>query len=232
VEKIGGMKRKGTVLLVMGGIIVLAVLAVLLFRRSAAPEKVEKLRIGVYTDSICALVYIAQQQGFFKRHGLDVSIANYGAGIYAVNDLLADKLDVATAAELVMALQVFKNRELRALGTTGSTHTVEVVARRDRGIEKPGDLWGKRIGITKNTISEFFLANFLLLIPFVPQRFEWSTLNLLRFLKRFRKEKSTPPRAFLLLQKRLRRNWPITPFSGLPRAEGISTPFSSHATIW
>ena len=155
------MKRRGIVLLAAAGAILLAALSITSCTKSSVPEKVEKLRIGVYTDSICALIYIAQQQGFFKRNGLDVSIANYGAGIYAVNDLLADKVDVATAAELVMALQVFKNRELRALGTTGSTHTVEVVARRDRGIEKPGDLRGKRFGITKNTISEFFLANFL-----------------------------------------------------------------------
>ena len=38
---------------------------------------------------------------------------------------------------------------------------MEVIARRDRGIEKPEDLRGKRIGVTKNTISEFFLSTFL-----------------------------------------------------------------------
>ena len=48
-------------------------------------ERIEKVRIGVFADSVCALVYVAQQEGFFKRHGLDVTIENYQAGAYAVN---------------------------------------------------------------------------------------------------------------------------------------------------
>ena len=129
--------------------------------KPAVPEKTEKLRIGVFPDTISALIYIAQEQGFFKRHGLDVSLENYQTGAFAVNGLISDKVDVATASGFVLALQGFKRPDLRAVAAISSTDIVEVVARRDRGIEKPEDLRGKRIGVTKNTIAEFFLSTFL-----------------------------------------------------------------------
>jgi ABC-type nitrate/sulfonate/bicarbonate transport system substrate-binding protein len=132
-------------------------------------ETVERLRIGVYPDSISALVYIAEQQGMFKRHGLDVSLESYQTGAYAVTDLLAGKVDVATAAEFVLVLQGFKRQDLRVVGTISSTEINEVVARRDRGIMKPEDLRGKTIGVTKGTIAEFFLSAFLCFNGILPR---------------------------------------------------------------
>ena len=142
-------------------IILLSVLCFLLLRKPPAPEKVEKVRIGLLPDSVSALLYIARQQGLFERHGLDVEFENYQAGAYAVNDLLANKIDVATAIEFVLVLQGFRREDLRAIGTISSSETVEVVARRDRGIAKPEDLKGKTIGSSKGTATDFFLSTFL-----------------------------------------------------------------------
>jgi ABC-type nitrate/sulfonate/bicarbonate transport system substrate-binding protein len=161
VEIMGEMKRKGIALFMATGTILLSVLSLASCTKPAVPEKAEQLRIGVFADSICALVYIAQEQGFFKRHGLEVSIENYQAGAYAVDDVLAKKLDVATATGLVLALQGVKRDNLRAVGTISSSNNVEVVARRDRGIERPDDLRGKRIGVTKATAAAYFLSTFL-----------------------------------------------------------------------
>jgi ABC-type nitrate/sulfonate/bicarbonate transport system substrate-binding protein len=162
------MKRKGIVILVAAVVIVLAVLAVLFLRKSAIPEKTERLRIGVYPDTISALIYIAREQGFLKRHGLDVSLEDFQTGAFAVNGLISDKVDVATASGFVLALQGFKRPDLRAVAAISLTDIVEVVARRDRGIEKPEDLKRKRIGVTKNTIAEFFLSTFLSLNGILP----------------------------------------------------------------
>ena len=155
------MKRKGIVFLVATLFILLVVLGFLLLKKSPAPEKVENLRVGVLPDSISALLYIAKQQGMFKRHGLEVLFENYQAGAYAVNDLLAGKVDVATAIEFVLVLQGFKREDLRAIGTISSSDTIEVVARKDRGIEKPEDLKGKIVGSSKGTATDFFLSTFL-----------------------------------------------------------------------
>jgi ABC-type nitrate/sulfonate/bicarbonate transport system substrate-binding protein len=143
------------------GLLILTAMFFSACTRPGGPEKIDKLRIGVFPDSISALVYIAQEQGFFKRHGLDVSLEKFQTGAFAVNGLISDKVDVATASGFVLALQGFKSPDLRVVAAISSTDIVELVARRDRGIAKPEDLRGKLIGVTKNTIAEFFLNTFL-----------------------------------------------------------------------
>ena len=155
------MKRKGIVFLVAAGAIMLAALELSSCGRSPVPEKAEKLRIGIFPDPICALIYIGQEKGFFKRHGLEVSIQNYQAGAYAVSDLLESKVDVATAADYVLALQGFKREDLRGVGTISLFQSHEMVARKDRGIGKPEDLRGKVIGVPRGAATEFFLSTFL-----------------------------------------------------------------------
>jgi NitT/TauT family transport system substrate-binding protein len=161
------MKGK-TIVLLVALVILLVVFGSFLLRKSASPEKTENLRIGVFADSISALVYVGQEKGFFQSRGLNLTITNYQAGAYAINDLLADKVDVATATGFVLALQGFKRPDLRAVGTISSSDTLELVARRDRGVMKPEDLKGKLIGVSKGTVNEFFLSAFLSLNNILP----------------------------------------------------------------
>jgi ABC-type nitrate/sulfonate/bicarbonate transport system substrate-binding protein len=154
------MRRKAVVAIAAGVVTIFVLLSLLFFRKPFGLQPTDKLKVGV-SEAICGPVFVAHQQHFFNRHGLDVSVENYQAGLYAVNGLLADKVDVAVAAELVLAVQGFKRGDLRALATISAADTVEVVARRDRGIEKPQDLRGKRVGVTKKTVSDFFLHTFL-----------------------------------------------------------------------
>ena len=176
IEGSEGMKKKGVVVLVAAAIL-LSVLPLASCTKPAVPEKAEQLRIGFFPDPICALIYIGQEQGFFKRHGLDLAIANYQAGAYAVNDLVADKLDVATATGFVLAIQGFKRPDLRAIGTISSADTNEIVARTDRGIKKPADLRGKLIGVSKGTANEFFLTTFLSFNDILPGEVRTIDLN-------------------------------------------------------
>jgi NitT/TauT family transport system substrate-binding protein len=155
------MKKKRVTTVIVGFVIIFAVLAFFFLKKPTPPGKVEKLRMGVYAGPVSALAYVAQQQGFFKRHGIDLTIENYQTGRHAVEDLVAGKVDVATASEFILAILGFKSQDLRAIGTISGTSHIEVVARKDRGIRKPDDLRGKRIGVSKGTASEFFLDAFL-----------------------------------------------------------------------
>jgi NitT/TauT family transport system substrate-binding protein len=71
------------------------------------------------------------------------------------------KVDVAAAAESVLALWGLKRGDLRGIGTISASDTVEVIARKDRGIEKPQDLKGKLVGVPRGTVNDFFLSVFL-----------------------------------------------------------------------
>jgi NitT/TauT family transport system substrate-binding protein len=125
------------------------------------PVPLETVRIGAVTQGLGGLIYIADERGFFKRRGINVAIEKYDAGVIAVNALLADTVDVAVAAEFVMVQKGFDHRDLRTFGQIADARTIGIVARRDHGIEKPADLKGKRIGLTRGSVSEFFLGRFL-----------------------------------------------------------------------
>jgi NitT/TauT family transport system substrate-binding protein len=147
--------------LIFASLMTLATLSISSCTKPAVPQKAEKLKIAIYPDTVSALIYIAQDQGFFKRHGLDVSLEDYQTGVLAVNGLTAGKADAATATEFVLAIQGFKRQDLRAVAVISFSDSMEVVARRDRGIKNPEDLKGKTVGVPKTTIAEFFLNHFL-----------------------------------------------------------------------
>ncbi len=155
------MRRKGIFFLAAGVLIIVVAAAFLLLGKPSGSGKSEKLRIGIYPDTISALIYIGQQQGMFKRHGLDISFENYQAGAFAVDGLMAGKVDVATAADYVLAIQGFKREDLRGVSAISSFQSHEMVGRKDRGIGKPDDLRGKVVGVAKGTATEFFLSSFL-----------------------------------------------------------------------
>jgi NitT/TauT family transport system substrate-binding protein len=154
--------------LLLLGLMALAALSLSSCTKPAVPQKAEKLTIAIYPDTVSALIYIAQDQGFFKRHRLDVSLEDYQTGVLAVNGLIAGKADAATATEFVLAIQGFKRQDLRAVAVISYSDTMEVVARRDRGIKNPGDLKGKIVGVPKTTIAEYFLNTFLSLKGILP----------------------------------------------------------------
>jgi NitT/TauT family transport system substrate-binding protein len=122
----------------------------------------EPVRVGVYRGIHSALVYVADSQGFFKSRGVDVVMEEHEAGILAVNDLIAGRVDVATASDFVFALRSFKHPDLRIPATicVGSDHGL--VVRKDRGITRPQDLKGKRVAVTRGSSTEFFLYNYLI----------------------------------------------------------------------
>ena len=147
--------------LIFVSLITVVTLSISSCTKPAVPQKAEKLKIAIYPDTVSALIYIAQDQGFFKRHGLDVSLEDYQTGVLAVNGLTAGKADAATATEFVLAIQGFKRQDLRAVAVISFSDSMEVVARRDRGIKNPEDLKGKTVGVPKTTIAKFFLNHFL-----------------------------------------------------------------------
>jgi NitT/TauT family transport system substrate-binding protein len=163
VRKRSSMKRKMDILRRRALSVAIAVIAAVLLS-SALPVKevcAEPVRVGFPRDISAAPIILADSQGFFKKRGVDVMLKEYEAGVTAVNDLLADKLDLATASEFVFVLQSFRHSDLRMPATLCSLSVIDLVVRKDRAIAKPGDLKGKRVSVPRGTASEFFLFNYL-----------------------------------------------------------------------
>ncbi len=108
-----------------------------------------------------ALVYVAEDQGYFKKNGLNVTLKKYDSGGAAVPGLLKNETDLALASEFVMVNAIFKKGEVRTLGSIDKFEDMFVVARKDRGIEKITDLRNRTIGVPEGTIADFYLGRYL-----------------------------------------------------------------------
>jgi NitT/TauT family transport system substrate-binding protein len=119
----------------------------------------ESISIAEASQPVFALLYLAEEKGFFREENLEVKFTAFTSGRDALNYAIDGRADLATAHEMPVVIKAYENVELGIITTLhSSTKNTGLVARKDRGILGPSDLKGKRIGLTKNTHSEFFLG--------------------------------------------------------------------------
>ena len=110
-----------------------------------------------------ALILIAHDQGFFSHYNLDVTLREYPIAKMAMEDMFAGKCSMATVAETPIVFSDLEKQNFSIFATINTSDNYEkIAARKDKGIQKPGDLKGKRIATQKGTIFHFFLHMFLL----------------------------------------------------------------------
>jgi len=130
------------------------------------PEKytgpVEKITLAAYAGDTGALVYVAEDQRYFEKNGLEVTIKDYESGKAAAAALINGEADISTSADFVFVSNSFDHADLRVLGTVATAEVKELVARKDKGITTIDDLIGKKIGVTKKSGAEFSLGIFLI----------------------------------------------------------------------
>jgi NitT/TauT family transport system substrate-binding protein len=129
--------------------------------RKGYSGKVESITIGMDPTAVNSLIYIAEGQNYFTSNGLKVTIKNYASGLAAVNGMLKNEVDIATAAEFVVVGHALEKESIRAMTSIDKFLHIYLVGRRDRGVGSVTDLKGKRIGVTLKTAAEFYLGRFL-----------------------------------------------------------------------
>ncbi|HME44379.1 MAG TPA: ABC transporter substrate-binding protein [Syntrophorhabdales bacterium] len=122
----------------------------------------EPLRVGVVPTPSFALIYLADSQGFFKKHGVDVVKTTYESGPAEVNDLAAGKIDIAIVSEFVFVLEAFAQPSLRIPAGIWAGSNVDLIVRTERGIKTPQDLKGRRVAVTRGSGGEFFFYQYLI----------------------------------------------------------------------
>ncbi len=75
------------------GIAIIAVIGISVGGCQEKPEEytgpVEKITLAAYAGETGALVYVAEDQGYFEENGLEVTIKDYESGKAAADALLA-----------------------------------------------------------------------------------------------------------------------------------------------
>lgn len=120
------------------------------------------VRLGTTLAPYSCAVWLAQNRGLFAAEGLQVEIRDFAAGKLGLAEMTAGNLDYATVADAPTVLALLDGSALRVVACIAtSTDNTSLVARRDRGIDAPADLVGRRIGIVRGSTSHYFLDSYL-----------------------------------------------------------------------
>ncbi len=122
---------------------------------SSGDEIQVNLAINPFFNS--ALVFIAEEKGFFSEEGLHINYYEFSTGKLALDALIAGGADIATTADIPITLAGLADQEISMIATIEySNDNIPVIARKDSGISTPEDLKGKTIATTRGGGPLFF----------------------------------------------------------------------------
>jgi len=129
------------------------------------------LTIAVSRGPVSLPIVVAQAQGFFKSEALDVRTLECRSGLECAQRLFDGQADIATASELVVALNSVARPELAMFGTiSASSMQIKLVARRSASAAAGGGLAGLRVATATGTSAQYFLDSWLVFNDIDPRR--------------------------------------------------------------
>jgi len=132
-------------------------------RAQAPPAPFPRVSIACPALPHSALLALAWKNGYFAEEGLDAVPQMYPFGKPALDAVIAGKADFAASAEIPIMFSILKGAQISpVVAIEHSNRNAAIIARKDHGISGPGDLKGKRIGMTPGTTGEFLLDSFLM----------------------------------------------------------------------
>ena len=139
-----------------------AIIAKLLIFCSDPVLALDKIRIGMGAFSPTnSAIWVAEERGFFKKHGLEVEAIFIGGGAArSVNALLAGDIQFATAGGGPVISSILKGVDIVMIAALNNKGVHRLLVRPD--IDTPEALKGKRIGITAFGTSSHSVLTILL----------------------------------------------------------------------
>lgn len=143
---------------------------------ACAPAQAQerKIRFGVMKIGALSNAFAAQEQGFFKKHGVDVELVTIRSGAEGVNAIQGGSIDVTLAIpsfalvanerkfDLVMVMQ-------NELAHATPPDTGGIVVTKESGIAKLSELAGKTVGFNALHAQEAVDAQYLIRKAGVPK---------------------------------------------------------------
>lgn len=150
-------------LIIIFPIILILIIGISFFRKNSNKAITDSISIGIQSNLFSTPILIAKYRNFFNDNGLEVDIKHYPSGKLAFKAMLNGEVDFCTSTDIPIMSHCFQRKDFSILTTIGTTQNgAWIVARKDKGINKPSDLDGKKIATQKNSAVHFFMHLFLL----------------------------------------------------------------------
>jgi len=130
----------------------LLVLAALLFTDPSWAQT--KMTIATGVDPVFSAYYVAQQEGLFKKHGLDVRINTGPSGSAMVAFLVNGQIESAFGSEIAGVAN--HNLDPNVVVVAQATRLVRWIAVVGRNVDTLDQLKGKKVGIARGSGGEVF----------------------------------------------------------------------------
>lgn len=140
--------------------LLIAALAALGFSKAAPAAPMMQARVAQNLSPISGIVLVAEREGFFAHHDIDVSVSNFSSGKQCLNTVIAGAADIATTAETPVTAAMMANQPIAFLARMEYSDDETLVATAAH-IHSWADLKGKRIGFTAGTGSEIYTYTLL-----------------------------------------------------------------------
>jgi NitT/TauT family transport system substrate-binding protein len=124
-------------------------------------RKMEPIAIGRPVSDSGTLIFVAEDQRFFAGNGISVTQKDHDTGLAAINRLLSNEIDLSGGGELPLVVKALENASVSIIAGYARSFNTYLVARVDKGVKNEAALRGKRVGLPRKTIPEFYLGRFL-----------------------------------------------------------------------
>ena len=138
----------------MGVRIARCLVAVSLLLWSASASAQTRMTIATGVDPVFSAYYVAQEEGLFKKHGLDVRINTGPSGSAMVAFLVNGQIESAFGSEIAGVSN--HNLDPNVVVVAQATRLVRWIAVVGRNIENLDQLKGKKVGIARGSGGEVF----------------------------------------------------------------------------
>lgn len=102
---------------------------------------------------------VAEEKGFWKKNGLDISIAHFDNGAVALDAIVTGNGDIGSATNMSMMQRVSRGAKMYAVSSMAASGKLySIVSHKD--IKTPQELVGKKLGLAKDGILEFLYMQF------------------------------------------------------------------------
>ena len=106
-----------------------------------------------------APAFIADQKGFFKDEGLDVTVRPFSSGAEATEGFRSGAADFLVASDVPLLYLLAGGDTVMVAQFSANPDMLVIVG--PKGATSPADLKGKKIGLVTKSASEYLLSNYL-----------------------------------------------------------------------